>query len=138
MERYVLEEIMSGQDQGCVWVTLGFSSKREKNDVLHIVCAEVVTEQDRRNGTASLYLERLDQGEACYSPATSVLVTRTSVEVRLNKKDAGVLVFKPGVLYFEVPRGLSGFDDAFKTLKQMSTLECGKKVCAVSRRRTSR
>ena len=128
MERYVLEEVMSGIDKWCLWVTLGFSSKREKNDVLHLVCATTVDPTSRARGMANLFLERLDQDESCYPEDVTVVAARTGVTIRLNKKDAKALFFKPGLLSFQAPPRLPGYADALKMLKRMSAMECGRRI----------
>jgi hypothetical protein len=111
MEQYGLEEVMSGGEESCLWVTLGFSSKLEEDDVLHIVCATSVDDQDRRGGMVDLYLERFDQAYCCYSGADVVLVGDVSVEVRLNAKGCEALDFDGGVV-LQVPNGLDGYQDA--------------------------
>jgi hypothetical protein len=128
MERYALEEVMSGIDDGCLWVTLGFSSKRATNDVLHVVCAKTVDPTSRACGMANLFLERLDQDESCYSATVAVVATPTGVTIRLNKKDAKPLLFKAGLLSFQAPPRLPGYADALKILKQMSAMECGRRI----------
>jgi hypothetical protein len=51
MEEYELEEVSSGVEESFLWVTLGFSSELEENDVLHVVCATTVDSEDRDAGT---------------------------------------------------------------------------------------
>jgi hypothetical protein len=86
MEQYALEEVMSGTEESCLWVTLGFRSELEKNDVLHIVCATTVDPRDRNGRMADLYLERFDQAYSCYGGADLVVATPSFVEVRMNDK----------------------------------------------------
>jgi immunity protein 10 of polymorphic toxin system len=127
VELYRLEEVMSGTEESYLWVTLGFSSELEKHDVLHIVCAMSVDDQDRRGGMADLYLERFDQAYSCYGGAEAVRVGNASLEVQLNSKGLKALDFHGGVA-FEVPVGVAGYPDAVAILRRMSTLECGKSV----------
>lgn len=127
MEQYALEEVMSGTEEYCLWVTLGFSSELKENDVIHIVCETSVDAQDREAGRAELYLERFDQAYCCYGGADVVLVAPSSLEVRLNQKGCEALDFDGGVC-FQVPAGLKGYDDAVEILKRMSILDCGKRI----------
>jgi hypothetical protein len=128
MERYRLDEVMSGTEETYLWVTLGFSSEVEKNDVLHIVCATEVELQDREHGMADLYLERFDQVYCCYGGADLVLATPVSVEARLNEKGRQALDFDGGGVTFDVPTALAGYEDALQILQKMSVLECGRRV----------
>jgi hypothetical protein len=108
-------------------VTLGFSSVLEANDVLHVVCATSVEDEDRREGTVDLYLERFDQAYSCHGGADEVLVGFASIEVKLNEKGREALGFDGGVS-FRVPAGLDKYQDALAILRQMSGLECGKRI----------
>jgi hypothetical protein len=128
MEAYGLEEVMSGVEESCLWVTLGFSSQLEENDVLHVVCATAVDAEDRNGGMADLYLERFDQAYSCYSGAESILVAPSSVEVRLNDKGCEALDFVGGGVSFTVPAGLEGYMQAVEILRRMTALECGKRI----------
>jgi hypothetical protein len=128
MERYTLEEAMSGVEDSFLWVTLGFSSELEAHDVLHIVCATVVDTQDREGGIADLYLERFDQAYSCYGGAELVVVTPSSVEVRLTQAGGEALEFEGGRVFFDVPAGLASFGDALQILRKMTSLECGQRV----------
>ena len=73
VERYVLEEVMSGADGGG-WVTLGFRSGLEPNDVLHIVAS----------GSRAIYLERFDQAYSLDAAAIAVRAGVSCVEVDLT------------------------------------------------------
>jgi len=127
MERYTLVEIASGIEEECLWVSLGFTSALEEHDVLHIVCATNVDAQDRELGMADLYLERFDQAYCCYGGAESVVVTANQIEVPLNHKGCEALDFE-GVVVFDVPAGLAGYEDAVRILRGMTLLECGLRV----------
>ena len=96
MEQYELQEVTSGIEESSLWVTLGFSSELENNDVLHVVCATSVDDEDRSDGMVDLYLERFDQAYCCYGGAEDVLVGRASIEVRLNHKGREALDFNGG------------------------------------------
>jgi len=128
MEKYVLEEVMSGTEDSCLWVTLGFASKLEDNDVVHLVCAMAVDAQDRNAGMADLYLERFDQAYSCYGGADRVVATPSTVEVHLNRKGCEALDFEGSDVCFQVPDGLQGYHDAVGVLRRMSALECGKTI----------
>jgi hypothetical protein len=128
MEQYTVEEVMSGIEDSCLWVTLGFSSELKENDVIHIVCAKTVDEQDRKGGMADLYLERFEQAYCCYGGADQVLVTPSSLEVQLNEKGSEALDLDGGGVSFQVPTGLAGYEDAMEILRKMSALECGQRL----------
>lgn len=128
MERYALEEVMSGTEESCLWVTLGFTSELEDNDVVHIFCATTVDAQDRDEGMADLYLERFDQSYSCYGGADLVVAAPSSVEVRLNEKGSEALDFEGGGVSFQVSAELKGYQDALEILRRMSALECGKRI----------
>ena len=40
-----LEETMSGDDDNCLWVSLGYISEANPHDVFHVVVAKEVDEQ---------------------------------------------------------------------------------------------
>src|SRR5262245_61080439 len=112
MERYSLQEVMSGDEESCMWVSLGFTSELEANDVLHIVCGNPVEAEDRDGAFDGLYLERFDQAYGCYGGAELVRVTPLFIEVRLNKKGSEALDFIDGGVTLDVPTGLVGYGDA--------------------------
>jgi hypothetical protein len=128
MERYNLEEVMSGLEDSCLWVTLGFSSRLIANDVLHIVCATTANLRDRELGTADLYLERFEQAYSCYGGAEQITATPSSVQIRLNKKGSDALCFKGAGVWFSVPNDLANYTEALRILQQMTALEHGKRL----------
>jgi hypothetical protein len=99
MEQYELREVMSGTEESYRWVTLGFSSELEEYDVLHVVCATSVDDEDRLKGMVDLYLERFDQAYSCCGGADEILVGLTSIRVRLNEKGRETLAFDGGVAF---------------------------------------
>ncbi len=117
MERYTLEEIMSANDAAGLWVTLGFTSGREPNDVLHIVSDEqaAAMPEDER-----LYLERFDQSYACDGGAELVRVRPDAVEVHLTHDAQAALGFSDAVVVFEVPPGLVGYAHAVQIFRGMA------------------
>ena len=118
MELYDLKEIMSGEDEHCLWVTLGFSSDLEGLDVLHIVCGKSVEDQDLENGTDGIYLERFDQAYSGYKGADSIRVSPSEITVELNSEGQKELDFK-GAVSFRVTEGLKGSGDAYLILAKM-------------------
>lgn len=127
MERYPLDEVTFGVEDSCLWVTLGFSSPLERNDLLHIVCATSVDAQDRRSGMADLYLERFDQAYSCYGGADLVLVTPALVDLRLNARGCDALRFD-GAVMLDVPESLHPYRDALLIFRRMLGLECGARI----------
>ena len=117
MSRFALEEVSSGSNEG-LWVTLGFVSDLERNDVLHIIGgdADAVREHDDKR----LYLERFDQSYSCEHGGESVLVRPKTIEVRLSEEAREELHFDELSLVFEIPRSLDGYDDALKIFGEMS------------------
>lgn len=117
MLRFVLEDVSSGSDAG-LWVSLGFSSDFERNDVLHIVSgdADVLAEDDDKR----LYVERFDQAYSCQHGGERVLVRAKSIEVALSDEATRELDFTDGVLVFDVPLGLDGYPEALRVLGEMS------------------
>jgi hypothetical protein len=118
MTRYRLVEIMSGSDAG-LWVTLGFSSRMNRDDVLHIVTSS----QPKAHGAKHaelLYVERFDQLYSCAEGAELVRVRPRSVEVHLSREAKRALAFGSGRWRFEVPPRLMGYRRAVRTFQAMS------------------
>jgi hypothetical protein len=115
VERHRLEEIRSSADQG-LWVTLGFTSRLEANDVLHIVPG---SSPDAADG---LYLERFDQSYSATGGATSIVVRPTSVEIRLTEDARRQLAFESSDLVFESADAASGYEDAIHAFREMARL----------------
>lgn len=125
MEEYDLEEIMSGENDDCYWVTIGFSSELEEFDVLHVVCGKSISHQDRRPGMDGIYLERFDQAYGGYSLAHSIQVSNFLIQIDLNESGKDALGFD-GIVTFRVPKGLKGLPDAMMVFTQMTERECGR------------
>ena len=119
MERYKLEEVMSGRETDCVWVTLGFSSPLCANDVLHIVRGPARDDESSTRGMAGLYLERFEQGYSCYGGVEHIAATPLSVRVRLTEKGRTALDFANTDIWFDVSNDLAKYDDALAALQQM-------------------
>ena len=125
METYDLKEIMSGDDEDCLWVTLGFSSDLEELDVLHIVCGKWIDPQGRKTGMDGIYLERFDQAYSGYKGADSIGVSPSIIKIGLNRKGKKALGFK-GAVTFRVPKKLKGLSKALKVFAKMSGYDCGR------------
>jgi hypothetical protein len=95
VERYKLEEVMSGHEADCLWITLGFSSGLCANDVLHIV----------RTGGAE-----------------HIAATPLSVQVRLNEKGRDALGFADTEVWFDASNNLAKYGEALEILQKMIEL----------------
>ena len=117
VERSVLEEVMSGADGGG-WVTLGFRSGLEPNDVLHIVAS----------GSRAIYLERFDQAYSLDAAAIAVRAGVSSVEVDLTDDAQRALAFAARSLAFDGADKLPAYEDASSTASilphRATTLQC--------------
>jgi len=136
-ETYPIEEITAGVADNCLWVSIGFSSKLEKLDVLHVVCAMSVDAQDRTLGHDSIYMERFDQAYSCYSGAERIEVKPQSIEVALKSRGSKNLSLSRNVL-FVVPPRLKGWSTASRIFKRMSSMPCGRIVSVIGTSPTSR
>ncbi len=102
-EKFPLEEVMSGESDGTLWVSLGFSSPLNAKDVLHVVCGnkrpgpEDPPEQD-------IYLERFDQSYSTPDGAEGIAVGARQIKLSLTRKGAHALAFRRRVVVF-VRRG---------------------------------
>lgn len=126
-ETYEVEEISAGVVDNCLWVSIGFSSRIEKQDVLHVVCAMSVDAQDRKLGHDSIYLERFDQAYSCYSGAERIAIEPQDIHVALNPQGSKALSL-PRSVSFAVPPRLKGWSVASRVFKRMSSMECGRVV----------
>lgn len=130
MRTYPIEEVHSGEDEDCLWVSLGFASAGQPADVLHIVCARTPDAQDRALGMAEIYLERDDQSRGGYAGADRILAGADAVAVELNAAGRERLAFD-APLRLTWPAALAGKDAALAVLARMSACECGRVVeCA--------
>jgi len=81
-------ELFVGDDDGLLWLTLGFVSLGEPLDVLHIVCGRTPTgipEED------ALYLERTSQDLACSGEVVALAVRSDGLALTLTPEGAGAL-----------------------------------------------
>lgn len=117
---------MSGEEESVFWVTVGFSSPLEPNDVLHIVCAKILDASDEENGMDSIYLERFDQAYSCYSGAEKIVASSTSITVELNSHGQQSLYLPSQVEFTNA--NINGFKDAVEILRTMSHLPWGNTI----------
>ncbi len=75
MEKIEIKELMAGNDDETLWVSIGFSSELEELD-----------DQDVASGMDGIYLERFDQAYSCYKGASQILVEHNSILIQLNKQ----------------------------------------------------
>lgn len=84
---YEVAEVFSGDDNGLLWLSLGFISS-EPLDVLHIACGATATgvaEED------ALYLERNDQDLACSGQVLSLVAGDGRIAFSLTPEGASSL-----------------------------------------------
>lgn len=91
METIILDEIGSGEDEFCVWISLGFKSKISEYDQLFIVCSSLPDIEDSENGTNGLYYERHDQIMSCCSGAHCINFDRSETAIHFTKTGADTL-----------------------------------------------
>jgi len=127
MQTYPIEEAHSGEDDGCLWVSLGFASAQQPLDVLHIVCALRPERQDRALGMADIYLERDHQSRGGYAGADRIRAGEDAVTVELNAAGRDRLAFDTD-LRLTWPAALPGRREALAILARMSGYECGRVV----------
>ena len=123
-ESFNVVEISSGLHEETLWVSVGFSSDLEDQDVLHFVCALEVDDQDRRLGHNAIYLERFDQAYSCYAGAEAVLISAGGIDLTLNAHGSESLSL-PQSVEFVVTANLNGWEDALAIFRRMQDLECG-------------
>jgi hypothetical protein len=116
-QRYSLKEVMSGAAPSR-WVTLGFTSTLEANDVLHIVASEHAGEEAGPDRT--LYVERSDQAYSAERGARAVHALANSVEVELTAEAQRALRFSTRLLSFDGAEQLPGYADARRIFKEMA------------------
>ena len=127
MRTYPIEEIHSGEDDGCLWVSLGFASEDRPLDVLHIVCAWRPDAQDRALGMAAIYLERDDQSRGGYAGADRIGACEQAVTLELNDGGRRSLEFD-AALRLTWTHAQAGKREALAILARMSGYECGRAV----------
>ena len=124
MEKIEIKELMAGNDDETLWVSIGFSSELEELDVLHLVCAEELDDQDVASGMDGIYLERFDQAYSCYKGASQILVEHNSILIQLNKLGMESLDF-PNEVMFMIPNSIEKIKDAKNVLRKMASLQWG-------------
>ncbi|MGJ7605069.1 hypothetical protein ACSFA7_12035 [Variovorax sp. LT1R20] len=111
-------ELFAGDDDGMLWLTLGFASLGEPLDVLHIVCGKMPTgilEED------ALYLERTSQDLACSGEVLALAVRSDGLALVLTPEGAGALELPEHVRFtFRAQPAL--FAQAVGMLVQMAAL----------------
>lgn len=122
-----LEEIKSGDDNGCLWISLGYVSEDNPYDVLHIVVAKEVDEQDRRLSHNVVYLEGDDQDKSCYGGAAYITVTQDAVALSLNTQGLNSLGFSRSPTFVGL-ESTSGGAAAKKVFEEMAGYECGRVI----------
>jgi hypothetical protein len=129
MATFDLVEISAGVHEETLWVSVGFSSDLEDQDVLHVVCALEVDDQDRRLGHDAIYLERFDQANSCYAGAEEIAIGAEGIELKLNAHGCESLSLPQSVM-FVVSSTLKGWGNAQAIFRRMRDLECGRVIRA--------
>jgi len=124
-QEFKVLEIRSGEHEGILWVSVGFASDAKEDDLLHFVCALSVDAQDRKLGHNSMYMERSDQGLSCYSGAEKIVVSRNSIDLKLNVRGRKSLAL-PKQVVFSASNRLNGWAAALKVFGRMALQECGR------------
>ena len=130
MKTYAVHTVYSGAGENELWVTLRFKSEDDDDDVVHIVCALEVDEQDRRHGMDQIFLERDDQARGGYGGADEIVASGQSVRIMLNDAGREQLEFdEPLELVW--PNRVRGKLAALKRLSEMKQYVCGRVVHVV-------
>lgn len=114
-------ELFVGDDDGMLWLTLGFASLGEPLDVLHVVCGKTPTgilEED------ALYLERTSQDLACSGEVLALAVRGEGLALALTPEGAGALEL-PEHVRFTFKEQPALFAQAVGMLAQMEALGHG-------------
>ena len=114
-----LKELMSGDDEGVLWVTLGYVSGQNPNDVLHIVVSKETTNQDWESGGDTVYLEGFDQSLSSNRGADRIFVDAEHIEISLNRVGVDALQLPPA-LRFKRSGKLPGSSDALARFREMA------------------
>lgn len=88
MQTYTIEEVMTGSDDGLLWLSLGFASAHDPLDVLHIACGAVLTGDAEAD---ALYLERTDQSLACTGQVLQLQAEKDRIDLHLTPAGAAAL-----------------------------------------------
>jgi hypothetical protein len=130
-ERHVLKWVKSGKLEDTLWVSLGFMSKLEADDRLHVVCATTFDAQDVKHRMDSIYLERFDQAYSCYHGAHGIEVTSAGVRLKLNAHGRKSLDFRQDLELALPKAALRGWKSALKVFTKMQGCHCGEVVKVV-------
>jgi hypothetical protein len=131
IEKHILKWVKSGALDDTLWVSLGFSSRLETLDRLHVVCATAPDAQDAKLRMDAIYLERFDQAYSCYHGANSIEVNLGAAKFRLNAHGRKSLDFKEH-LHLAVPNGLRGWKAALKVFGKMPKYKSGQVLRCVA------
>jgi hypothetical protein len=115
MESCEIRAIRSGFEETYAWVTLWYRAEPRRLSVLHIV----VSSPDEQGSPDPVYLERQDQGFACYGGADRILVGDQGIRIQLNATGAKALGLGR-TLMLTVPPKLSGWKKAGKVFKTVA------------------
>ena len=126
METFDLKEVQSGEDAGCLWVSLGFSSDLRKLDVLHVVCGKD-NAPERISADTGIYFERFDQAHSCCGRATSIRVRTTTVRIDLSPAETRALGFR-GLVAFVGCEKVAGFEEAITVFRAFAQHSRGRNV----------
>lgn len=85
--QHEVTEVFSGDDDGLLWLTLGFTSP-DPHDVLHIACGKTATGVA---GEDELYLERTDQDLACSGQVLALAAGEGCIALSLTPEGASSL-----------------------------------------------
>lgn len=118
-------ELFVGDDDGLLWLTLGFASPAEPLDVLHIVCGKAATGLADED---ALYLERTDQDLACSGQVLALTACATTLALHLTAEGAAALGL-PTHTRFTFNENPALFAQATAQLALMSA--CGQACIAV-------
>lgn len=88
MQSHAIEEVMTGADDGLLWLSLGFASTQDPLDVLHIACGAAQTGDAEAD---ALYLERTDQGLACTGQVLQLQAKGGLIDLHLTPAGAAAL-----------------------------------------------
>lgn len=123
--RFEVEEVFHGDDDGLLWLTLGYASPRDPLDVLHIACGQPTgaAEQD------ALYLEGNDQSLAASGQVLALVAQAGRVELHLTPTGAAALGLAERVV-FAFDRQPALFRPAALQLARMA--DCGQTCIRVA------
>lgn len=111
-------ELFIGDDDGMLWLSLGFASLAEPLDVLHIVCGTTATgipEED------ALYLERTDQDLACSGQILALVARDGGLALTLTPEGALALEL-PAHTHFTFNEHPALFTQTVAHLKKMAAI----------------